>query len=131
MANVLGRIARRLDRLPLGGPGVELLISLYLVACGLAWAASGNGMAGISSYRIMLEVLPDDGWGMIWAAIGLAWMAAGHFSRTRIRRLAAIMATGLLVWCGATFVLSNPATALGWGLVALGIGSAGAAVQIR
>jgi hypothetical protein len=41
------------------------------------------------------------------------------------------VAAGVLIWCGITFVLSNPATALGWGLLVLGLGAGAAALQIR
>lgn len=125
------RMAGWISRAPLGGQGVELLISLYLISCGLAWMAAGNGMAGIASYRIMLAVMPDDAWGLMWAMCGLAWIVASHQHWLQIRRLAAILATGILIWCAATFVLSNPSTALGWGLGALGIGAGCAALQIR
>ncbi len=124
-------MARRLDRMLAGTTAVELLIAAYLGACGLAWLAAGNGMDGISSYRIMLQVMSDDGWGASWLAIGLIWILASHRHWRRIRRVAAILAAGTLIWCGITFVLSNPATALGWGMLVLGLGAGAAALQIR
>ena len=117
-SRILARMAANLA----GHQAAEALISVYLLACGMAWLANGDGMAGVSSYRIMLRVMGDAGWGGLWAALGLAWLISSH-QHWRIRRLAAVLAAGVLIWCGTTFVLSNPATALGWGLLVLGGGA--------
>lgn len=108
-----------------------MVISGYLVACGAAWLAAGNGMQGISSYRIMLQIMPDDAWGASWVALGLAWALASWSNWTRARQGIGILAAGILAWCGLTLALSNPATSVGWGLAVLGISAAAVSQRIR
>lgn len=108
-----------------------MVISCYLVACGAAWLAAGNGMEGISSYRIMLSIMRDDAWGALWVALGMAWVLASWCRAARARRAAGILAAGILCWCGVTLALSNPATSVGWGLAVLGISAAAVSQRIR
>lgn len=108
-----------------------MVIAGYLAACGAAWLAAGNGMQGISSYRIMLSVMADDAWGALWLAIALAWTLASWRSWTHARRMIGILAAGILCWCGVTLALSNPATSVGWGLAVLGISAAAVSQRIR
>lgn len=131
MAHPLDRLWRRIGWRADHATGAEMVIAGYLAACGAAWLAAGNGMQGISSYRIMLSVMADDAWGALWLAIALAWTLASWRSWRRIRRGIGILAAGVLAWCGITLALSNPATAVGWGLVVLGISAGAVSQRIR
>ena len=131
MAHPLDRLWRRLGWRADHATGAEMVISGYLVACGAAWLVAGNGMQGISSYRIMLSVMADDAWGALWVALGMAWTLASWRHWTGARRGIGIVAAGILCWCGVTLALSNPATSVGWGLAVLGISAAAVSQRIR
>lgn len=101
------------------GP-LEVALVSYLYIVGARWALPGDSWA-LSSFGFLTNLLAEWLFGLVWIGTGIIWIWAIRRNAKKARRLSAFGAGGLLIGTGVTFIVSNPASSLGPGLIVLGV----------